>query len=176
MIYVWLDRLDHFNNNGWYVPINLTHWGRVTHICVSKLTIIGSDNGMSPALRQAIIWTNVGILLIWPLGINFNEILIEFNTVSFKKMYLKMSYAKWRLFRLGLDVLINYFCIEYFGLWTLRCQDINRSIYGHRSSIGSCRALCPLLCAGLTLRRLSKHSSGKAFRASIQYSDVVLPV
>ena len=26
----------------------LTHWGRVTHICVSKLTIIGSDNGLSP--------------------------------------------------------------------------------------------------------------------------------
>ena len=23
----------------------LTHWGQVTHICVSKLTIIGSDNG-----------------------------------------------------------------------------------------------------------------------------------
>ena len=26
----------------------LTHWGRETHICVSKLTIIGSDNGLSP--------------------------------------------------------------------------------------------------------------------------------
>ena len=26
----------------------LTHWGRVTHICVSKPTIIGSDNGLSP--------------------------------------------------------------------------------------------------------------------------------
>ena len=36
--------------------IILTHWGRVTHICVSKLTIIGSDNGLSPWPRQAIIW------------------------------------------------------------------------------------------------------------------------
>ena len=26
----------------------LIHWGRVTHICVSELTIIGSDNGLSP--------------------------------------------------------------------------------------------------------------------------------
>ena len=26
-----------------------THWGRVPHICVSKLTIIGSDTGLSPA-------------------------------------------------------------------------------------------------------------------------------
>ena len=33
----------------------LTHWGRVTHICVDKLTINGSDNGLSPGQRQAII-------------------------------------------------------------------------------------------------------------------------
>ena len=49
----------------------------MTHICVSKLTIIGSDNGLSPGRRQAIIWTNAGILLIWPLGTNFSEISIE---------------------------------------------------------------------------------------------------
>ena len=45
----------------------LTHWGRVTHICVSKLTIIILDNGLSPGRRQSIIWTNAGILLIRPL-------------------------------------------------------------------------------------------------------------
>ena len=55
----------------------LTHWGRVTHICVNKLTIIGSDNGLSPGRRQAIIWTNDGILLIGPLGTKCSEILIE---------------------------------------------------------------------------------------------------
>ena len=55
----------------------LTHWGRVTHICLNKLTIISSDNGLSPGRRQAIIWTNAGILLIGPLGTNFSEILIE---------------------------------------------------------------------------------------------------
>ena len=52
----------------------LTHWGRVTHICVCKLTIIGSDNGLSPERRQAIIWTNAGILLIGSLGTNFSDI------------------------------------------------------------------------------------------------------
>ena len=52
---------------------HLTHWGRVTHICVSKLTITGSDNGLSPGRRQAIIWTNVGILSIGHLGTNFSE-------------------------------------------------------------------------------------------------------
>ena len=35
--------------------LTITHWGRVTHICVSNLTIIGSDNGLSPGRRQAII-------------------------------------------------------------------------------------------------------------------------
>ena len=29
----------------------LTHWGRVTHICIGKLTIIGSDNGLLPGRR-----------------------------------------------------------------------------------------------------------------------------
>ena len=46
------------------------------HICVGKLTIIGSDNGLSPERRQAIIWTNAGFLLIGPLQTNFSEILI----------------------------------------------------------------------------------------------------
>ena len=83
----------------------LTHWGRVTHICVSKLTIIGSDNGLSPSRRQAIIWTNVWILSIRPSGTNFSEILIEIDVFSFKKMHLKMSSAKCRPFCLGLNEL-----------------------------------------------------------------------
>ena len=33
--------------------------------------------------RQAIIWTNAGILLIGPLGTNFSEILIEIHIFSF---------------------------------------------------------------------------------------------
>ena len=81
----------------------LTHWGRVTHICVSKLTINGSDNGLDR--HQAIMWTNAGILLIGPLGTNFSEILIEIHAFSFKKMHLKMSSGKWRPFCLGLNEL-----------------------------------------------------------------------
>ena len=77
----------------------------MTHICVSKLNIIGSDNGLSPGRRQAIIWTNDGLLLIGPLGTNFSEISIEILAFSFKKMRLKVSSAKWRLFRFGLNVL-----------------------------------------------------------------------
>ena len=82
----------------------LTHWDRVTHICVGKLTNIGSDNGLSPGRRQAIIWTNAGILFIGLLGTNFSEFLILILTFSFNKMHLKMSSAKWRPFCLGLNV------------------------------------------------------------------------
>ena len=83
------------------------YWGRETHICVGKLTIIGSDNGLSPDRRQAIIWTNDEILLIGPLGTNFSEILIAILTLSFKKMRLKVSSVKRRPFCLGLNVLIS---------------------------------------------------------------------
>ena len=83
----------------------LTHWGRVTHICVSELSIISSDNRLSPGRRQAIIWTNDRILLIGPSGTHFSEILFGIQTFSFKKIQLKVSSAKWRPFCLGLNVL-----------------------------------------------------------------------
>ena len=75
------------------------------HICVSKLSIIGSDYGLLPGQRQAIIWTSAAVLLIRTLGTNLSEILSQIQTFSFKKMHLKMSYAKWRPFCLGLNVL-----------------------------------------------------------------------
>ena len=96
----------------------LTHWGRVTHICVCKPTIIGWYNGLSPDRRQAIIWTNVGILLMGPLGTNFSDILTGIQTFSFKKMLLKMSSAKWRPFCLGLNVLM--------GHWIHKCMSISQ--------------------------------------------------
>ena len=58
------------------------------HICISKLTLIGSDKGLSPGWRQAIIWTNAEILLIGPLGTIFSEIVIEIHSFSFKECIL----------------------------------------------------------------------------------------
>ena len=81
----------------------LTHW--VTHICVSKLAIIGADNGLSPSWRQAIIWTNSGIFFIGPLETNCSEILIKICISSWNKMHLKMPSGNWRPFFLGLNVL-----------------------------------------------------------------------
>ena len=79
----------------------------MTHICVSDLTSIGSDNGLSPGWRQAIIGTNAGILLIGPIGTNFSEMLIEIHTFSFKKIHLKMS-GKRQPSCLGFNVLKQY--------------------------------------------------------------------
>ena len=122
-----LDEITHpcFNFSS-LISWGLTHWGGVTHICIVKLTIIGSDNGLSPGRRQAIISTNAGILLIGPLWTNFSEILtkiqnfqnciwkyrlwngihfVEIYTFPFRKMHLKMSFGKRRPFCLVLNVL-----------------------------------------------------------------------
>ena len=85
----------------------LTHWDRVMHICVSKVTTIGSDNGLSPGQHLAILWTNAGILLVGPLKINFSANLIKIDTISFKKMHLNMSFGKWQPFCLSLNVLTH---------------------------------------------------------------------
>ena len=66
----------------------------MTYTCISNLTIIGSDNGLSPGRRQVIIWTNAGMLLIGPLGTNLSEILIKIDTFLVKKMHLKMPSAE----------------------------------------------------------------------------------
>ena len=80
----------------------------MTHISVSDLTIIDSDNDFSPSRHKAIIWTNAEILLIGPLGTNFSENLVGILTFSVKKIRLKVSSAKWRPFCLGLNVLSDY--------------------------------------------------------------------
>ena len=100
----------------------LTHWGWVMHVCISKLTIIGIDNGLSPGQCQAIIWTNARILFVGPLGTNFSQILIKILAFSFKKIRLKVSSVKWHPFCLSPNVLnsLYQFCSSYFvGLQNL---------------------------------------------------------
>ena len=74
----------HHNLHSPKIPpyLTLTRWGRVTHICINKLT--------KPGQCQPIIRTSVGIFLIGPFGTNFREILIEIYTLSFKKIHWKM--------------------------------------------------------------------------------------
>ena len=73
-------------------------------MCVSEITIIGSDIGLSRGRHQAIIWTNAGMLLIWTIELNFNKILIEIRTFSFKKNPFENVFWKRRSFCLYLNV------------------------------------------------------------------------
>ena len=121
----------------------LTHYGRVTHVCVSKPTIIASDNGLSPGWCQAVIWTSDGILLIGPLGTNFSEISIEIITFSFKKMHLQVSSSKCCLSLNVLNCTLQFMAIKatrhdcshiillgsphcqvhcWMGLWNIECS------------------------------------------------------
>ena len=77
------------------------------HICIGKLIIIGSNNGLSHGGHQTIIWTTPGILLIGPLGTNLSDILMGIRTFSSMKMHLKMSSVKCHPFCLGLNVIWN---------------------------------------------------------------------
>ena len=81
-------------------PVSKVLAFRFLTICVGHLTIIGSDDDLSPGRRQAIMWTNYGILSRNKLQWNFNRN----ANISFKKMEFKMSSAKWRPFCLGLNV------------------------------------------------------------------------
>ena len=68
----WLGAVQatsHYLNQWWLVywriyaslGLNeLTHRGWLMHICINKLTIIGSDNGLLPGLPRGIIWKMPG--------------------------------------------------------------------------------------------------------------------
>ena len=67
-----------------YLPLSVTftsYW--------LTLTMIGSDNGLSPGRRQAIIWTSAGILLIRILGTKLAEILNEIHNFHSRKYVWK---------------------------------------------------------------------------------------
>ena len=94
------------------IPQLLNHLPLVPHICVIESDQIGSDNGLSPIRRQAIIWTSVGLLSIRPLRTNFNEI----QDFSFTTMHLKISSVKLQPFCPGKDGL------KASPVWLLICR------------------------------------------------------
>ena len=74
----------------------LTHWGRVTHICISNLTIIGSDNGFfawsapSHYLNQCSNIVNWALWnkLPWQFNLNSN---ISIQEKSIESVVCKMA-------------------------------------------------------------------------------------
>ena len=101
------------------------------HICINNLIIIGSDYGLSPGRRQAIIWTNAGILLTEQLGINFWEILIDLKQIfnqedAFEKVFCKMAAILSRPKCVKI-VSSGIFCLvahKIFLIWNIVCQII----------------------------------------------------
>ena len=81
--------LKYWNKQNWHT---LAHRGWVMHtgICIGNLTIIDSDNGLSPGWHQAIIWTNTPVVLIGPVGKTSSDILIKIHLFPVKKMHLKL--------------------------------------------------------------------------------------
>ena len=63
----------------------------MVHLCVSNLTIIGSDNGFPPGRHQAIIWANAGILLLHPKEqiSNFTPDTFSFTKNAFENIVCK---------------------------------------------------------------------------------------
>ena len=135
-IWKWIRIFYNFYTLRWYGL--LIYLGRVTHIWVRKIIIIGWDNGLSPGWCQAIISTNHGIFLIGPLETNNSAILIEIPSFSFKKIHLNMLSGKWRPFCIGLNLLTPL----------LEENEDTFTVYPKKYAHGFCFAV---LCCGYTL-------------------------
>ena len=134
------------------------HWGWVTNICFSELTIIGSNNGLSPARRQAIIWTIAGVLLIGPLGTNFIEILIEdYTFYSGKYIWICRQEIASRFVSVSMSSLplqsFMRFCSIPYCRWLWRFR--NRRPWWRGDEDDEWTSNCPITC------NVWKHSSRK---------------
>ena len=69
----------------------LTHWRWMMPICIGKLIIIGSDNGLSLGKATSHYLNQRWLIVNWT---NFSEIRNEILTFSFKQLHLKLSSAK----------------------------------------------------------------------------------
>ena len=81
----------------------------MTHVCVTKLTITGSDNGLLLVRRQAIIWTNAGILLIGSCDYKY---LLRWNNIN--------SFANWPL---EFGITGPYKCARNHTYWSLKITE-----------------------------------------------------
>ena len=65
-------------------------------ICVGKLTVIGSDIGLSPGRRQVNIWTGAEILLVGPLGTSSRNSNIFIQENAFQNVACEMASILYR--------------------------------------------------------------------------------
>ena len=102
----------------------LTHWGRVTHICVINLTIIGSDSGFfawtPPSHYLNRCWNIVNWTfrnkIQWKLNQN-SYIFIKEN--SFKDVICEMACILSRMWAENRDPYYNWCMCSYTWYWSL---------------------------------------------------------
>ena len=131
-------KIDNFLYKSCLLHVLLTHWGRVTHICVSKLTIICSDNGLSPAAWSApshylnqcwdiVNWT-LGNKLQWNHNRNLyifiqentqKNVVWEMAAILSRPQCVNSAIAQYFLSKLAHMHLCG---IHYQGLWPNCCK------------------------------------------------------
>ena len=84
-----------------------THCALWRHMTSETLVNINSGNGLSPVKQDVITWNNADLLWNALPGMNFSEISVKIQWLSFKKFPLKKSSAKCLPFCSGRNVFIN---------------------------------------------------------------------
>ena len=92
------------------------------------LAIIGSDIGLSPFRRQAIIWTNAVLLSTWSLGTNLSQIVLKIQTFSFKKMHGKLLAILSGPLCEAIQQHVYYFHVTKVACWQLASQSLVRPV------------------------------------------------
>ena len=109
---------------------------RMRPSAIMHLNNIGSGNGLFPFQRHPITWTNADN---WT---TFSEIIIKIQIFSFKKMYVKISSAKWLPFCSGL-IIINSCLLLVWGAVSVLKQNSTNQDYISDSNLTSETALYP---------------------------------
>ena len=98
----------------------ISPWWRISES--ANWVSTGSDNGLMPVQRQAIIWTNADLLSIGPLGTKFSDILIKIQNFSLMKMCLKNGVCEM------VAILSRSECVKLGQYCACRCPThLNRS-------------------------------------------------
>ena len=112
------------------------HWGRVTHICISKLSSIGS-NGLSPDRRQAIIWTNGGALSICTSETNLSKSWAKFIHFHSRKCIRKCRLRNGGNF--ASTSICNQPCVGY-GSYGMTKGETETPVFTHSPALTSVKS------------------------------------
>ena len=123
------------------------------HICISKLTSVGSDDGLSPGRRAAIILSNAGILLIGPLGLISVVSSVGNDHVMTKSVFIDRNRSK--------QILASY-------------EDFSWYQAALRTPLSICQSVCPSLhLSELFSQCFSHHIILKLWVITIDKTDVL---